>query len=506
MTDVDGAEVLDRIAAFISRYLAAPSVHCVPTLALWAMHTWCVQAFYVTPRLVIDSPEAGSGKTRVLELLARLCRDPEMTLSATTAALYRMIAAAGDAPPAILQDEADAIFGRTATPQAEDLRALYNAGYKRGATVSRCEGDAKNMKVRRFPVFAPVALAGLAGRMPPTITSRAVVMHWRKRAPGETVAPFRERDADAQAAPIRADMLAWAESNADRLTAARPVMPKGVEDRPAEVWEALLAVADAAGGDWPKRGRDACAHFVLHSTPDELTLGVRLLSDIRVAFADRDRMFSVDIISTLTSDEESEWLDLWGKKLDQRRLAKELKRYGVSSKTVRVGVAKAKGYEVEGPDGLAQAWERYVPADVERGKRGKRDIAGQDATDATDATDKRGKRGRSVAEKTVADQHVSESATDATDATDKYGSMGDDSQVHGDNRVHRVETEVSLRPVPGAPTASTPGMTDRVQQILARASNATAQRCGACETELETPKSIAVGLCAECRISGRKPA
>ena len=28
-------------------------------------------------------------------------------------------------------------------------------------------------------------------------------------------------------------------------------MPAGIEDRNADVWEALLAVADLAGGDWP---------------------------------------------------------------------------------------------------------------------------------------------------------------------------------------------------------------------------------------------------------------
>jgi len=47
----------------------------------------------------------------------------------------------------------------------EDLRALLNAGYKRTATVARCVGDAKSMNVTRFPVYAPVALAGIAGGM-----------------------------------------------------------------------------------------------------------------------------------------------------------------------------------------------------------------------------------------------------------------------------------------------------------------------------------------------------
>lgn len=36
---------------------------------------------------------------------------------------------------------------------------------------------------------------------------------------------------------------------------AWPDMPDGVTDRPADVWETLLAVVDAAGGTWPDRPR-----------------------------------------------------------------------------------------------------------------------------------------------------------------------------------------------------------------------------------------------------------
>ena len=151
----------------------------------------------------------------MLEVLALLCRNAKLTLSTTTAALYRRIEAAGDAPPTVLQDEADAVFGKTANPQAEDLRALFNSGYKRGATVDRCEGDAKNMKVREFKVFAPVALAGLAGKMSATITDRGITLHMRRRAPDEDVAEFRERDAAKTAKPLRDQIEVWTAANYD---------------------------------------------------------------------------------------------------------------------------------------------------------------------------------------------------------------------------------------------------------------------------------------------------
>lgn len=361
------AGLLDRVDQMVTKYVAFPAEHHSVVVALWVLHTWVVNSFYVTPRLILDSAEPGSGKTRVLELLALLCRAAKLTLSTTTAALYRRIAAAADeglAPPTVLQDEADAIFGKTSTPQAEDLRALYNAGYRKGATVDRCEGDAKNMKVREFPVHAPVALAGLAGRMPDTITTRGITIHMRRRRPGQQVADFRERDARVEAEPIREQLDAWAQQNHDVLAAARPTMPNGVTDRAAEIWEPLLAIADLASAEWSAKARAACCFFVIDSAADDekLSLGQRLLRDIKIVM-DREgtnALWSSDIIAKLTSDPESEWRDLWGKALDQRRLAKELARYGVKSKTVRNGTATSRGYDIDGPTGLRQAWDHWL--------------------------------------------------------------------------------------------------------------------------------------------------
>lgn len=358
--NLTGAMVLDRVAAFIARYIAFPTPHALTAVTLWAAHTHAVGCFYVTPRLVLDSAEPGSGKTRVLELLALLCRDPEMTISASTAALFRLISLH---PHTILFDEVDAIFNPRASGNYEDLRALLNAGYKRGATIARCVGDAKSMAVQRFTVFSPVALAGLAGNMPSTILTRAVTIHMRRRAPGEHVAPFEEQYAETEATPIREALAAWVADVAQALAATRPEMPAGVVDRPAEVWRALLAVAELAGAGWPLAARDACRHFVDTATPP--TLGTRLLADLHTLYAGRDRMATVDILDALTAMEEAPWADLGGKPLDARKLAKELARYGVAPVPIRDGPEgkPAKGYTVHPTTdntGLADAWGRYL--------------------------------------------------------------------------------------------------------------------------------------------------
>jgi hypothetical protein len=267
-------------------------------------------------------------------------------------------------PITILFDEVDAIFNPKNGGNNEDLRGMLNAGYKRTATIARCVGDAKNMKVERFPVYAPAALAGIAGGMPATITTRAITIHMRRRRADEQIKPFRERTAEAQARPIRDALETWSRSVADQAADATPDMPEGVTDRPAEIWEPLLAIADAAGGHWPDTARAACRHFVLDAGPQATSLGVRLLADLRHVFtsAGADRMTTADILAALMDLEEASWGDVYGKPLDTRRLGRELGRYGVTSKNLKQpGGQVAKGYRTDGHDGLSDAWSRYLP-------------------------------------------------------------------------------------------------------------------------------------------------
>jgi hypothetical protein len=372
LSEKPGHDVLDAVVAFILRFSRFPDQHCAPTLALWYAHTHIADRFYVTPRIVLDSAEPGSGKTRVLEVAQYLVAQPEMTISATPAALFRLVSTG---PITILFDEVDAIFNAKTGGANEDLRALLNAGYKAGATVARCVGDAKNMKVQRFKVYAPAALAGIAGGMPATITTRAITIHMRRLRNDDQVDEFWEEDAEREARPIRDALHAWMVASADQIATTRPAVPAGVRDRPAEIWRPLIAIADAAGDHWPTTVRDACRHFVLGSGPQTTSDGTRLLVDLRHVFTDRDtdRMATVDILPALIEMEESPWADLGsGKPLDARRLAREMARYGVRPVTFDTPEGKTKGYvtyETTGAQaqvGLDDAWSRYLPARSDR--------------------------------------------------------------------------------------------------------------------------------------------
>ncbi|WP_312714335.1 DUF3631 domain-containing protein [Corynebacterium flavescens] len=369
--------VLDGLAAVYDKYVVFPNEHCAAINALWVAHTWRSMDFYTTPRLVFQSATPASGKTRALEITALVSFNARMTISSSTAALFRRIGHAHhsqETPPTICFDETDAVFGGSRpSEQTEQLRGLMNSGYKHGATVDRCEGDASEMKVIEWPVFAPLAMAGLSGNLPDTITTRAIVIEMKKRTSKERVQPYRERSVKAEVQPLVSALAQWAQDDAYSLAGVYPNVPKGVEDRAAEVWEPLIAIADQAGGQWPKRAREACTAFVFKPRSSTPPLAIELLSDIRevmghgadAEYRTVEKIRTTELLEKLRAIDESPWGELdAGRGLTSRKLSRLLAAYDVRPIPFKdsLGIV-AKGYQVAGnarQAGLADAWDRYL--------------------------------------------------------------------------------------------------------------------------------------------------
>lgn len=350
---------LDDVYAFLGRYVAFPNDHSQVAVTLWVAHTHAVDAFESTPRLALISPEKGSGKTRTLEVLALLVPHPLHAVNISAAALYRVVA---DKRPTLLLDEADSYLGAVIAKQHEDLRGLINAGHRRGATVYRGEVSGKAVQVVEFPAFAPCALAGI-GDLPDTILDRSVIVPMKRRAPDEQVDAFRERLARPTADPLRDRLTAWADERIGQLRDAWPEMPPTITDRAADVWEPLLAIADAAGGTWPACARAAAVEINRVRTERDPSLGVQLLHDCRRIFTERDvdRLPTDELVQALIDLDESPWGDLRGKPLDARGLARRLRKYDVRPADHRFTEGVRKGYRTED---FHDAWQRYLPTVV----------------------------------------------------------------------------------------------------------------------------------------------
>ncbi len=348
----DLAQLLDALVVFLERYIVFSHKAQVPAVALWTAHTWVFDHFEVTPYLSVTSPEKRCGKTRVFDVLEHLVRRPWRQVTPSEAVLYRKIASD---KPTLMLDETDAIFGPHSAKQYEGVRALLNAGYRRGQTVPRCVGDGSKMQVVDFPVFSPKAFAGI-GKHPDTVADRSIPVRLRRKARHEHVERLRYREIAAEAEAVRAELSLWA--HGVDLRGTRPELPDELDDRAQDSWEPLLAIAEAAGEEWANRARQVAVVLMAGRVEDDASIGVKLLADAKVVFDGDDRLTTHDLLGRLKAIEESPWSD-WrgGKGLNPKGLAGMLKPYGIEPKDHRFPVGIRKGYL---KDDFKDAWKRYL--------------------------------------------------------------------------------------------------------------------------------------------------
>jgi hypothetical protein len=353
---VDGASLLGELHAALCRYVVFPSPQAADAVTLWTAATHAQPAWEHAPRLAVVSPLKRCGKSRLLDVVAETCHAPLITINATIAAVVRSI---GADPPTLLVDEADTLWGTRKQADAnEDLRGLLNAGHQRNRPMLRW--DVTSRTAEQLDTFAMALLAAI-GELPDTIMDRAVVVRMRRRAPGEQVDPYRTRRDAPPLHDLRERLASWARAPLRELQHATPQMP--LEDRAADTWEPLVAIADLAGGDWPTRARDAAAAMTTAEAlqEEDTSASVRLLADLRQVFqaADADALYTSTILEALHKLEDAPWADWYGHPLATRDLAKLLRPYQVESKNIREhGGTPRKGYARAD---LHDAWGRYVP-------------------------------------------------------------------------------------------------------------------------------------------------
>jgi putative DNA primase/helicase len=269
---VDGATVLDAIVETFTHYVVLPP-GAADVAALWCAHTHLFKLFLCSPRLNVSSPEKQCGKSTLLDVIALFVPKPVETENLSTAVLFRLIDAE---KPVILADEYDSWITSN-----EELRGILNAGHRQGAMVYRCEGE--NNEVRGFNAYAPVVLSGI-GALPATLHDRSITIRLERAKRGELKARLDLRHTNREQELCR-KLARWSEDNCNAFESHDPKMPYGAFNRLADNWRPLFAIAEIAGGDWPKRVAEAFARLTGNNDLDAQGLGTLLLTDIAEIFS-----------------------------------------------------------------------------------------------------------------------------------------------------------------------------------------------------------------------------
>jgi hypothetical protein len=338
MLEVDQrAGVIGDIEQFITRYVFMPSDEATLIASLYVIHTWATEAAQATPYIYIHSPEKQSGKTRLLEILGLLVKNPMPSGSLTDAVLFRIM---DEFSPTLLLDEVDAIFHGA---KNEGLRGCLNAGYRRSGFIWRVVRG----EPHRYKVFGPKVMCGINnGKLPDTIKDRCIAIRMRRRpknAANEAFYPDTIKQSQ-EWEDLTAKITQWVDENRERLEMQRPEPITEISDRKWEISECLVAIAELMGlGD---EARDAIIALCQdNEDAGELDPMQELLLDIRETFGDRDKIMTVDLMEKL------------GKEWNGKLLSNQLRPYGIAPKLIRIGNTTGRGYT---RDQFEPVWESYL--------------------------------------------------------------------------------------------------------------------------------------------------
>jgi hypothetical protein len=312
---VEGDSLLRDIIRRILRHIVCSHDDAL-TIASWVMLAWVHEEVCThSPILNINSAESESGKSMTLGVISFLAPRCIASVDISEAALYRSIELW---QPSFVIDEFDSVL---ASEEKAALRSVINSGHTRGQGVVRCvEPD---FTPRLFKTFCPKCIGMIGRKLPQATLSRCIFIMLRRRKKGEPIEGFAHED-DAELAQLRSRLARWAADSEEGLCAAKTktAMPEAFDNRRADNWRVMFAIADLAGEDWGDKARLAASK--LEGASDITSIGVRLLADIKRIFDEEgcEVILSARLVEGLKEDPEQPWAE-WGrgKGLTQNSLA-----------------------------------------------------------------------------------------------------------------------------------------------------------------------------------------
>lgn len=291
-------------------------------------------------------------RTTVKDVVEMFVRRPLSSEGVTNAAMFRVVE---QEQPTLLLDDVDSWLLRD---PKDERHSLINSGHKRGGRVFWCVADKHELKA--FSTFCAKVIAFI-GKSKDTLHNRGIEIVLRRKMPRETITPLRYADR-TQYDAARAKLARMEVDYLDKIAQTQPDLA-GLSNRAADNWEPLFAIADLAGGEWPKLAREAQRELQQGRDP-VISTGAKLLAAIERIFEKKkekneDKISSANLVQTLCEDEEAAWSTFnRGQPITQTQIANKLREYGITSKSVRLGPNDTpKGYELAQ---FTDAFARYA--------------------------------------------------------------------------------------------------------------------------------------------------
>jgi hypothetical protein len=246
---IDVNTLLNDIHKHRRRYIIIHDEHGAVATTLWTAQSWVHNeiATHSPPLLITSADDEGNAaKTLLCKYLQYQTPRGKVVGELSGASFFHMI---DRNHPTLIIDNAENLFRRR-----RDLIELLNNSWTRGVPVPR---QVHGVTVE-YDVFCPKVIGAIAGSnfLPPNSMGRSIHFGMLPKLPHEIVEEFQYADND-EFLEQRRKLARFALDNAEVLRTANPAVLEGFDNRLRDNWRLLFAIADLAGGSWPKRVRAA---------------------------------------------------------------------------------------------------------------------------------------------------------------------------------------------------------------------------------------------------------
>jgi len=186
---------------------------------------------------------AGSGKTKIMEMLSLMAFNPVTSGNITEASVFRLVE--GRRAVCLLDESEDL----SKTERGHAITNLILNGYRRGNLIYRMDKVGKQITSSHYDVYSPKIIANITGLDKEALLSRAIRVTTNSSR-NVTKANRYTVEIKDQALGIRNQLYRACLTKFEDVRHARDTMPEiGLAGRAAEIWQGVLSIAWLANGE-----------------------------------------------------------------------------------------------------------------------------------------------------------------------------------------------------------------------------------------------------------------
>jgi len=249
---IAGARLFGKCKALLSDYVHFADERLYDLVSVWLIGSYLYTLFSHYGYLFFHSKFPRSGKTRLEEVLSHLCFNATVPLNAPTVPTIRDTAAEGGT---VVLDTLERWKEKNSESYSAAMDFL-DAGFRNGGTVTKMVPmGSKQWRRELFPVYAPYVLAAInKDSLTDTALDRSFVVEMQRKPIAKKKRKYGFASFEQECQPLRSELYRWALENAGTVdtiyqnaTLETNVDALELNDRAADIWKPLFAVARALG-------------------------------------------------------------------------------------------------------------------------------------------------------------------------------------------------------------------------------------------------------------------